>query len=264
MATTKPRILLRLEYEEAAEAYCRSLSLEHCMEAPPQANQRKITLASFEIIHVARPDIQLFNELLLQYPHGRQQRIHRVVPDNVVIVWPEPIKANVSYDLPLQPTAPFWVMDYVSRYNQRKDYEANLQQSERALKIPYYLLFFPDYPNLDFFRHNGKRYVPVKPDEQGRSSIPELEIEVAILDGWLRYWFRGELVSLPADLLLKLQEARRQQQEAIGRADKEKRRADELQRQLEVERQARALAEQELSQLRALQTPIQKPKKNRT
>jgi hypothetical protein len=213
----------------------------------------------------------LFNELLLQYPHGRQQRIHRVVPDNVVIVWPELIKANGSCDLPFQPTGPFWVMEYVSKGNKRKDYEDNLLKYERELKVPYYLMFFLDNQELTLYRRNSKKYVSVKPNAQGRYAIPELEVEVAILDGWVRYWFRGELVPLPADLLLELQEARRQLQAAIRRADDEKRRADdekrrvdELQRQLEVERQARALAEQELAQLRGQQTSTQRPRRNRT
>jgi hypothetical protein len=61
--SAKPRSLLRIEYEEAAEAYLRSLPPEHFMEAIAQATQRKITLASFEVINVGRPDVQLFNEL---------------------------------------------------------------------------------------------------------------------------------------------------------------------------------------------------------
>jgi hypothetical protein len=30
---------------------------------------------------------------------------------------------------------------------------------------------------------------------------PELEPEVALLDRWVRYWFRGELVPLPGELV---------------------------------------------------------------
>ena len=77
MATDKPRSLLRLEYEEAAEAYLRSLPPEHFMEATPQATQRTITLESLDLLHARRPEIQLFNELLIQYPYGRQGRIRQ-------------------------------------------------------------------------------------------------------------------------------------------------------------------------------------------
>ena len=68
MPTTRPPILLRIEYEEAAEAYLRSLPLEHFMESTAQATQRKITLESLDLVQARRPDVQVFNELLVQYP----------------------------------------------------------------------------------------------------------------------------------------------------------------------------------------------------
>jgi hypothetical protein len=66
MSTDKPRSLLRLEYANAAEAYLRSLPLEHFMEAKPQATQRKITVESLALLHAQRPDVQYFNEMLVQ------------------------------------------------------------------------------------------------------------------------------------------------------------------------------------------------------
>src|SRR5262249_21006474 len=93
MATTKPRHLLRLEYENAAEAYLKSLPPEHFMEATAQATQRKITLESLDLVHARRPAVQIFNELLVQYP-GPGARIRQVVPDNMVVLWDEPIKAT--------------------------------------------------------------------------------------------------------------------------------------------------------------------------
>ena len=62
---------------------------------------------------------------------------------------------------------------------------------------------------------------------------------MGILDGWVRYWFRGERLPLPADLQRDLDQLRRQ-------LDDEKRRADELQRKLEA-------AERELAELRRRQ-----------
>src|SRR2546421_12796582 len=108
MSTEKPRPLLRLEYEKAAEAYLRSLPPEHFMEATAQGTQRKITLESLDLVHADRPDVQVFNELLVQYPQGRQQQIRQVVPDNMAVVHSEPIQANGSYDVPFQPVGPFW------------------------------------------------------------------------------------------------------------------------------------------------------------
>src|SRR5438445_2306489 len=110
MATELPRALLAVKYEEAAQAYLRSLPLEHFMEATAQATQRKITLESLDLVHARRPAMQIFNELLVQYP-GPREEIRQVVPDNMIVVSEGPIKADLSYDTPLQPTLPFCVLD---------------------------------------------------------------------------------------------------------------------------------------------------------
>src|SRR5215472_3950220 len=102
MASAKPRPLLRIEYEEAAEAYLKSLPLAHFMEATAQATQRKITLESLDLVHARRPAVQVFNELLVQYPL-RGRRIGQIVPDNMVVIHPQPIRADGNFDVPLQP-----------------------------------------------------------------------------------------------------------------------------------------------------------------
>jgi Uma2 family endonuclease len=219
MSTAKPRSLLRIEYEKAAEAYLHSLPPEHFMEATPQATQRKITLESFDLVHRRRPDIQMFNELLVQYPLPRRARIGQVVPDNMAVVHGEPIRAKGSYDVPLQPAGPFLTMEYVSKSSQRKDYEDNFRKYERELKVPYHLLFYPDEQELTLYRHSGKKYVSVQPNAAGRYPVPELELEVGLLEGWARFWFRGELVPLVADLHREWEEVCRQR--ARTRAERE-------------------------------------------
>jgi Uma2 family endonuclease len=227
MASTLPPPLLRLRYHRAAEEYCAALPLEHFMESTAQATQRKITLESLDLVHARRPEVQVFNELLLQYPFGRRQTIHQVVPDNMVIVHKEPIQAEGSYDLPFQPVKPFLAMEYVSKNSKRKDYEESFQKYERELKIDYYLVFYPDNQELTLYRHNGRKYVSVKPNDQGRLSILELELEVAILDGWVRYWHQGKLLPLPAEIQEELERTqqkltRTEQELAQVRADLEK------------------------------------------
>jgi hypothetical protein len=91
MSLDKPRPLIRLEYAKAAEAYLHSLPLEHFTEAKAQACQREITVESLALVHAQRPEIQYFNELLVQYPYGRGQKIRQVVPDNMVVVYEQPI-----------------------------------------------------------------------------------------------------------------------------------------------------------------------------
>jgi Uma2 family endonuclease len=235
---SKPRPLLRLQYEKAADAYLKSLPPEHFMEATEQATQRKITVASFDLVHARRPEVQCFNELLIQYPRPGQSRLGQVVPDNMVVVHPEPIRASGSYDMPFQPGPPLLVLEYVSKHNERKDYDVSFEKYERGLKVPYYLIFYPDTLDLNLFRlTTRRRYSSVTANGHERLPIPPLEMEVALLDGWVRYWFRGELLPLPGDLLRDLDEARR--------------RLAEANRQVETERRAREAAEEESARLRA-------------
>jgi Uma2 family endonuclease len=230
-------------YAAAAEAYLRALPPEHFMEATTQATQRKITVESFDLVQVARPDAHTFSELLIQYPRPGKKKLGQVVPDNMIVVHDGPVEAVGSFDLPRQPAGPFVVLDYVSKGSGRKDYEDSFDKYEQELKVPYYLLFYPDNQELTLYRHNGTRYVSVKPNERGRVAVPELELEIALLDGWARYWFRGELLPLPADLQRELNETRRRLAEESRRADEASRRADE-------ERRARLAAEEELARLR--------------
>jgi len=79
-------------YEMAEQRYLRSLPPEHFTEATTQATQRKITLESFDLIHAKRPEVQIFNELLVQYRRGPDDhKPGQVVPGNMVVVHDEPI-----------------------------------------------------------------------------------------------------------------------------------------------------------------------------
>src|SRR5262249_14922675 len=114
--------------------------------------------------------------------------------------------------------------------------------------VPYYLVFYPEAEDLTLYHHNGKKYVTVKPNKRGRYAISELEIEVKILDGWVRFWYQGQLLPLPADMQRELDAANRRAREAD-------RRAADLQRRLE-------LAEQELARFRTLGQPLANRKNN--
>ena len=232
MPTEMPRTLLRVQYYEAAQEYLRKLPLEHFMESTPQATQRKITLESLDLVSVRRPDFQVFNELLVQYPLPRKKRPGQVVPDNMVVIHDEPIDAEGSYDVPLQPVGPFWVLEYVSKSNRRKDYDDNMLKYEHDLKVPYYLLFAPDQQEMTLYRHTGERYAATPPGANGRCLVKELEIEVDLLDGWVRFWHRGELLALPGDLLRDLEATQRQLAEANRRKEELERENLELRARL--------------------------------
>src|SRR5262245_49870716 len=146
----------------------------------------------------------------------------------MVVVSKEPIQADGSYDLPIEKVRPFWVLEYVSRHNLRKDYEISLAKYERDLKIPYYLVFYPEAQEMSLFRLTRRKYVSVRANRQGRHPIAKLELEVAMLDGWVRYWYQGDLLPLPAELQRDL---------------------DRTRRELKAERKARLAAEAEVAQL---------------
>lgn len=152
----------------------------------------------------------------------------------MVVIHSEPIKAEGSYDVPLQPVGPFWVLEYVSRSNRRKDYDDNMRKYEHELKAPYYMLFTPHEQEVTLYRHTGKRYVSVPPNEQGRLPLPDLELEMALLGGWVRYWFRGELLPLPGELLSRVDELRRQVSEVERQRDEAEAETVRLRAELEA------------------------------
>jgi Uma2 family endonuclease len=257
MTPKVPPALQAVNYEKQAQEYLRSLPLEHFMEATAQATQRKITLESLDLVEARRRDFHVFNELLVQYPRRGQRKLGQVVPDNMVVVSDQPIQAESSYNVPLEPAPPFWALEYVSKSNPRKDYEESFLKYERELKVPYYLVFRPDEGKMTLYHHNKRKYVAVQPNAQGRYALPEVDLEVALHDGWVRFWYRGELLPLPAELQRDLDAARRQTGQEKRRADEEKRRADEEKRRAgEEKRRADELhrrleaAERELAELR--------------
>ena len=208
------------------------------MESTTQATQREITLASFALIRVSRPDIQCFNELCVIYPiPGQDVDVPgKVVPDNMIVIHNKPIVAEGSYMTPHQPVGPLLVLEYVSKSSVRKDYEVNHVKYERELAVPYYLLFYPDADEFTLFKLKDGKYITVRPNAQGRYAIPELELEVELLDTWVRYWFRGELLPLSGELLKDRDAEHKARQAAEGRE--------------QAERQARQTAEAELAKLR--------------
>ncbi len=198
-----------IDWEEEARNYLRRLPREHFMESTRQSTQRKIFDASMDLVQAERPDIHAFGELLVQWDRGRPRRVGQVVPDNMIVLYDGPIVANTSYVVHQQPAKPFWTLEYLSKHNQRKDYEDSFLKYEEELLVPYYLMFHPDEQEVTLFRHNGSKYVAQVPDARGRLSLPELEIEVELLDGWLRFWFRDRLLPLPAELQRELNETRK-------------------------------------------------------
>jgi len=185
------------DYEELARAYYETLPLEHFMEANPQATQRMIAVNTLGLLSARRPDVQLFNELLIQY--WTDDELRRVVPDNMVRLCDQPLRTEGSYNTELEPVGPLWILEWVADSSEGKDYGDAFRKYERDLKIPYCLSYHPGKGDLRFYRHNGKRYERVEMNTAGRYPLPELDLEIGRLEGWVRFWHLGELLDLPAD-----------------------------------------------------------------
>ena len=215
-----PKRLIEVNYESYAQEYLRKLRPEHYMEATDQARQREITLESLALVKPRRKDFHVFNELLVQYPRKGKKRPGQVVPDNMVVVSDQPLTAESSFNTPgsSRPDR-FWVLEYVSKSNKRKDYEDSFKKYEEELKVPYYLVFYPETQDLSLYRHT-RRKIRLGQAERAAATtqVPEVDIEVALLDGWVRFWYRGELLPLPAELQRSLEEAEQRAGQAEQRA----------------------------------------------
>lgn len=222
------------------------------MESTDQSTQRKITLESLDLVHAVWPEFQVFSELLIQYPLGdsKPSKPERVVPDNMVIVWPKPIDKLKAFHTPLQPVLPTLVMEYVSESNRRKGYEENLTRYRDHLHIPYYLLFEPESQTLDVFHLVDAGYERVAPNAAGRLAIPELELEVGLIDGWVRYWHRGALLALPGELLNQLRAKDNQLDAALERIHQKTLAADQSEQRALAAEAENARLREELAKLK--------------
>lgn len=191
----------RAAFAAAARAYREWLFREHLnCDTERQGRQRMITLSSLRPPARQR-DFHLFNELLVQY-RKEGGRIGQIVPRNMVVLHKGALDLYESYDVPLQPVRPFWVMEYLEPrrgigHRGDPDY---FRKYEAELRVPYLMVVDLDARELTLYRHGGRNYEAVKPGSSGRVAIPELEIELGLVNGVVRYWHGGELLLLPSEL----------------------------------------------------------------
>lgn len=214
------------------------------MEALPQSTQREITLESLALVRARRPQVQVFNELLVQYFF--EGNLRQVVPDNMVREADRPLISQTSYILEEEQVIPLMTFEYVSPASYRKDYRDSFRKYERELKIPYYVLFYPERQDLRVHHNTGEAYERLAANDHGRYPIPELELELGLLDRWVRYWFRGELLPLPAEYQAQLDRVQELAAIAEQRASNAEQRASQ--------------ADAEIAQLKALLERLQAEK----
>jgi len=122
---------LELKYRYSAAAYWFIQRHRHDDVEPAQAAQRDITRWAFEAVRGARPDVQPFTNLLIQYPQAGEEEPGQLTPDNTVFVHSARLKVSASFNAPMQPVGPFIAMEYTER--------SRAERYEKELKVPYYL-----------------------------------------------------------------------------------------------------------------------------
>jgi Uma2 family endonuclease len=249
MSTDRVQSMTVAEYERAADEYESTLTLEDVMEGEAQATQREITLESLALLRDRRPEVRVYNELLVQYFHEGQLR--QVVPDNMIALSDRPLVTRKSYTIEYDPP-PLLVLEWVSDASKNKDYKVSFQKYEQHLQVPYALFFHPDQQDLRVYRHAGPRYEVIPANAAGRHLILELELEVALQDGWVRYWFRGKFLELPGALQHAIDEVTVRAELAEQQARQERERAEQAERLAQQARERAEQSEQELARLRAL------------
>jgi Uma2 family endonuclease len=224
MSIAYPNPMTAADYDRLAWEYYQTLPLEHFMESSPHATQREIALASLAILKMRRPEVHYFNELLVQYRYGDDQDVHRVVPDNMIVIGAADNPSRSNYAVPLEPAPPFMMLEWVSSSNEGKDYEDSFRKYEQELETPYCILFHPERRDLQVYHHEDGRYVQMEPDSRGRVQVPELDLEIGLKDGWVRFWHRRELLEIPKELSERLKRLSRKsakQARTISKQSKE-------------------------------------------
>jgi hypothetical protein len=187
-------------YAYAAAAYAYIQKRCHDEPDPDAVRQRELTGWSFAVLRTERPDVQLFTGRLIQFDSPGEDHPGQIAPDHFVAVHPTPLGRWGGYNIPYEPVRPLLVMNYVAESDRKYD-AVRREMCERDLAVPYYLRFDLTGRDLALFRPVGGTYRAARANPAGRLAVPELELEVALLDGWVRFWFRGELLPRPEDLL---------------------------------------------------------------
>ena len=182
----------------------RNLPLELFTEATPHAMQREITMVSLRLLPGRRPDVHPFNELLVQYKHRGQLR--NIAPDNMLVLGVLPARDRLRFSVENEKLAPYLTFEYVSAGREQKDYRDNFAKYEIELKVPYCIMFKIQAQDLRVWRHNGQRYERQLAKGEGQIAVDRLDIEVGILDRWIRFWHQGDLLELPWEIASRVQE----------------------------------------------------------
>jgi Uma2 family endonuclease len=154
------------------------------------------------------------------------------------------------------------ITEVLSPSTAREDRTTKKTLYEQTFRTAEYFLYDPDTRVLEGWRHDGQRYQPIVPGENGRLWSEQLGLWLGTWEGmyqgqqgtWVRFFgAQSRLVPTPAEAAAQQAEMERQRAEAERqRAEAEHQRAEAAQQQAEMERQRAATLEAEVARLKSL------------
>ena len=201
-------------FDRAADEYRAFLKKKHpahFWKSVAESEQRHITNTSLDMLASKRSDVHVYGELLIQW-RNEKGKLRRVVPDNMIVLAEERPDVTMNFAIEVQKSRPFFVLEYVTETNKRKHHQKSYGKYEAELKVPYYTIFQLDDRKLSLLAYDKKqgKYQSLPPNQNGRYAIRELDLEVGLLDGWARFWWKGALLLTTTELHAEVVEARKQ------------------------------------------------------
>ena len=191
MSTALASQLTFEDYEREARDCIKNLPAGYPVSHPKQAKQREITNAAFALMRVVHKDFHYFSRLRVNYSRGDELR--RIAPDNIISFGFASHTSGGNCAIGGNRCSLLAAFTY-DCFSPPEESRQDFCVFEKELAVPYYVLFYPLHQSLRLYIHNGKNYDLASPNKKLKYEIPELNIELALHNGWLRIWFNNELL----------------------------------------------------------------------
>jgi len=196
-----------------------------------ETDQHRNELVHYAVDVLARhfreaPDVYVSGNNFLYYAQGDPRSV--VSPDTYVVRGVAPHLRRIFKVWEEGGNLPCFVLEITSRGTRREDLGEKMFRYRDELRVPEYFLFDPFREWIPeglrgFELRPGPVYVALSPRD-GRLFSQQLGLELAVIEGHLRFFVPGATQPLPTD-------AERADQ-AQSRADQEQSRADQAEREL--------------------------------
>lgn len=228
------------------------------MESARHRQQGNLLLETLNLLWQGRDDFYAGGSMFLYFSETQVKKNQFRGPDFFLVLRTTRRERKAWVLWKEDGQAPDLVVELLSPSTEAMDRGPKMRVYEQLLRVPDYILYDPWTGTLEAYRLLHGSYAPLQPDADGRLSLPQLGLSLAIWHGiyqmieapWLRwYTMEGEL--LPTEAEARLQVEQRAAAESQRAAAESQRAAAEIRARIEAEERARAL-EQRLAELERL------------